>query len=178
MHTDQYMKDVSRLTVAALVADIDRDVERGEDTLMLGLGTVMLSSTFAPVAPPIVLLPMVALTFIVTVFFARQNFHNIQRKLSDSMVHLNYYEKSLLNPIAEVFLELSITPLTHDFNLLKNPKRTLKSAIGGILINPLWMPIFYVMGIQINEEKNLYRLNRAITGIEQKINPRSPNDPR
>jgi len=31
------------------------------------------------------------------------------------------------------------------------------------------MPIFYVMGMQIIEEKNLGTLNRAIIGVEQKI---------
>jgi len=52
---------------------------------------------------------------------------------------------------------------------LKNIKRTVKSVLGGLLINPLWMPIFYVMGIQIVEEKNLGVLNRAIIGVEQKL---------
>ena len=44
--------------VVAILEGIDRDVERGEDALMLGLGLVMLSSTFAPIAPPTVILPM------------------------------------------------------------------------------------------------------------------------
>ena len=45
--------------VLTIIQGIDRDVERGEDALMLGLGLVMLSSTFAPVLPPTVLLPVV-----------------------------------------------------------------------------------------------------------------------
>jgi hypothetical protein len=36
-------------------------------------------------------------------------------------------------------------------------------------MNPFWMPIFYVMGMQIQEEKNLGILNRAIISVEQKI---------
>jgi hypothetical protein len=59
--------------------------------------------------------------------------------------------------------------LAESFNPLKNLKRTWKSALGGLLINPLWMPIFYVMGMQIIEEKNLGALNRAIIGVELKI---------
>ena len=47
-----YLKDALDNDVSAIVKGIDRDVERGEDILMLGLGIVMLSSTFAPVAPP------------------------------------------------------------------------------------------------------------------------------
>jgi len=35
------------------------------------------------------------------------------------------------------------------------------------------MPIFYVMGMQILEEKNLGVLNRAIIGVELKISPPS-----
>lgn len=45
--------------------------------------------------------------------------------------------------------------------------------MGGILINPFWMPIFYVMGMQISEEKNLGLLNTAIIGVELKILPSS-----
>jgi len=37
------------------------------------------------------------------------------------------------------------------------------------LINPLWMPIFYVMGIQIVEEANLGVLNRAIIEVEKNV---------
>lgn len=58
-----YLKDPFANAVSEILKGIDRDVERGEDALMLGLGIVMLSSTFAPVAPPSILLPLVALTF-------------------------------------------------------------------------------------------------------------------
>ena len=51
-----YLKHPFENAVSDILKGIDRDVERGEDALMLGLGAVMLSSTFAPVAPPIVLL--------------------------------------------------------------------------------------------------------------------------
>ena len=155
--------------VSSIIQGIDRDVERGEDVLMLGLGVVMLSSTFAPVVPPSILLPLVALTFAFSSGFARMNYHNMERKLLESMAQLEGHEKIILHPIAAVFTEYPMHSLAESFNPLKNLKRTWKSALGGILINPLWMPIFYVMGIQIIEEKNLGILNRAIIGVEQKI---------
>ncbi|PPK73372.1 hypothetical protein B0F88_102357 [Methylobacter tundripaludum] len=164
-----YLKDPFGNAVSDIVKGIDRDVERGEDVLMLGLGIVMLSSTFAPVAPPTVLLPLVALTFAVSVGFARINYHNMERKLLQSMAQLDGHDKIILHPIAAVFAEYPMHSLAESFNPLKNLKRTWKSALGGILINPLWMPIFYVMGMQINEEKNLGVLNRAIIGVEQKM---------
>ncbi len=155
--------------VAAILKGIDRDVERGEDALMLGLGIVMLSSTFAPVAPPHLLLPLVALTFALSAGFARRNYHSMQRKLLESMAQLEGHDKIILHPIAAVFADYPMDSLAESFNPLKNPKRTWKSALGGILINPLWMPIFYVMGMQITEEKNLGALNRAIMGVERKV---------
>lgn len=164
-----YLKDPFGNAVATIVKGIDRDVERGEDVLMLGLGIVMLSSTFAPVAPPSILLPLVALTFAFSAGFARINYHNMERKLLESMEQLEGHEKIILHPIAAVFAEYPMHSLAESFNPLKNLKRTWKSALGGLLINPLWMPIFYVMGMQIIEEKNLGILNRAIIGVEQKI---------
>lgn len=164
-----YLKDQFGNAVSAILKGIDRDVERGEDALMLGLGIVMLSSTFAPVAPPSILLPLVALTFAISAGFARKNYHNMERKLLESMAQLDGHDKIILHPIAAVFAEYPMRPLVESFNPLKNLKRTWKSALGGLLINPLWMPIFYVMGMQIIEEKNLGILNRAIIGVEQKI---------
>ena len=164
-----YLKDPFTNAVSAILKGIDRDVERGEDALMLGLGVVMLSSTFAPVAPPTVLLPLVALTFAVSAGFARKNYHNMQRKLLESMAQLEGHDKIILHPIAAVFADYPMHSLAESFNPLKNLKRTWKSALGGLLINPLWMSIFYVMGMQITEEKNLGILNRAIIGVERKI---------
>lgn len=164
-----YLKDPFGNSVATIVKGIDRDVERGEDVLMLGLGIVMLSSTFAPVAPPGILLPLVALTFAFSAGFARINYHNMERKLMESMAQLEGHEKIILHPIAAVFAEYPMHSLAESFNPLKNLKRTWKSALGGLLINPLWMPIFYVMGMQIIEEKNLGILNQAIIGVEQKL---------
>jgi hypothetical protein len=156
-------------TVAAIVRGIDRDVERGEDVLMLGLGIVMLSSTFAPVAPPYILLPLVALVFAITASYARINYHNMERKLLKSLQPLGSHDKSILASVADVFVEYPVCSLTESFNPLKNRRRTLKSVLGGLLVNPFWMPIFYVMGMQIQEEKNLAILNRAIISVEQKI---------
>ena len=53
-----YLNEPSEQAVTLIIQAIDQDVERGEDILMLGLGTVMLSSTFAIVAPPHILLPL------------------------------------------------------------------------------------------------------------------------
>jgi len=155
--------------IVDILKGIDRDVERGEDALMLGLGVVMLSSTFAPIAPPTVILPLVALTFAISASFARINYHKMERKLLASMAQLDRREKALLQPIAAVFVDNPMESLADSFNPLKNLKRTWKSVMGGILINPFWMPIFYVMGMQISEEKNLGLLNIAIIGVELKI---------
>lgn len=157
--------------VAVILKGIDRDVERGEDALMLGLGLVMLSSTFAPVAPPTVLLPLVALTFTFSASYARFNYQKMQRKLAASIVLLDRQDRATLHPISAVFKEHPADSLADSFNPLKNLWRTWKSVLGGILINPFWMPIFYVMGIQIGEEKNLGILNQAIIGVEMKITP-------
>lgn len=156
-------------SVATIVKGIDRDVERGEDVLMLGLGIVMLSSTFAPVAPPYILLPLVALVFALSASYARINYHNMQRKLLKSMESLESYDQIILTSIADVFVKYPMCSLTESFNPLKNGRRTLKSALGGLLMNPYWMPIFYVLGMQMQEEKNLGILNSAIVSVEQKI---------
>ena len=154
--------------VAAIVQGMDRDVERGEDALMLGLGLVMLSSTLAPVLPPTVLLPLVALIFAMSASYARKNYHRMERKLLSSMAYLDDYQVARLRVIAAVFAKYPMPGLAESFNPCKNLKRTGKSVLGGLLINPLWMPIFYVMGMQIVEEANLGVLLRAIIEVEQK----------
>jgi hypothetical protein len=164
-----YLKNQSENAVLEILTGIDRDVERGEDVLMLGLGIVMLSSTFAPIAPPTVILPLIAITFAISSGFARKNYLRMERKISESMVELVEHDKAILRPIAAVFVDYPGHSLTDSFNPLKNLKRTWKSALGGLLINPLWMPIFYVMGIQIGEEKNLGILNKAIINVEMKV---------
>jgi hypothetical protein len=170
-----YLRQPFDNAVSDILKGIDRDVERGEDALMLGFCVVMLSSTFAPVAPPVVLLPLVAATFAISASFARKNYHKMERKLSASLALLDGHEKAVLHPIAAVFADYPMVSLAESFNPLKNLKRTWKSVLGGILINPFWMPIFYVMGMQISEEKNLGVLNRAIIGVELKISPPPPS---
>ena len=155
--------------VSAIIQGIDRDVERGEDALMLGLGLVMLSSTLAPVLPPTVLLPLVAVIFAISAAYARNNYHRMERKLSTSMAGLEDHETARLRAIVAVFAHHPMPSLSESFNPCRNLQRTGKSALGGLLINPLWMPIFYVMGMQIVEEANLGVLNRAIIEAEQKI---------
>jgi hypothetical protein len=36
------------------------------------------------------------------------------------------------------------------------------------MINPFWMPIFYMLGLQFAEEKQLGLLNKAVIKIEEK----------
>lgn len=169
MNKKDYFSENSDRSAVAIVKGIDRDVEWGEDILMLGLGIVMLSSSFAPVAPPQVLLPLVALTFAITSSLARINYHRMERRLSDSLKYLDSYEQAKLRPICQVFVDKPMCSLSESYNPLKNLKRLGKSAIGGILINPLWVPIFYTMGIQIVEEDNLDVLNQAVMRVEQRL---------
>jgi len=155
--------------VSAIIKGIDRDVERGEDALTLGLGLVMLSSSFAPIAPPTVLLPIVAFIFACSAGYARKNYHRMEQKLSSSMIDLEDHDIAKIKTIATVFIQYPMPSLTDSFNPYKNLNRTWKSALGGLLINPLWMPIFYMMGMQIKEEANLGVLAQVIIEVEHKI---------
>ena len=148
---NSYINESCEDFVSDILKGIDRDVEKGEDVLMLGLGIVMLSSTFAPVAPPSVLLPLVALTFALSASYARINYHKMERKLFGSLEKLDRQQKIFLSPIVAVFTDHPIVSLADSLNPLLNLKRTWKSVMGGILINPFWMPIFYMMGLQIGE---------------------------
>lgn len=155
--------------VVSIVKGVDRDVERGEDILMLGYSAVLMASFFAPIAAPKILLPLMALSFIVSVCFARRNFHSIQRKLATAIIMLESQELSVLRPITDIFKEHPHHTLAESFNPLKNPMRTTKSLLGGLLINPFWMPIFYTLGMQFVEDKQLYLLNKAVISVEDKI---------
>jgi hypothetical protein len=166
-----YLINQTHYTAAAVVKGVDRDVEWGEDILMLGLGIVMLSSTFAPVAPPTVILPLVALTFAITSSLARINYHNMERKLLASLELLSSYEQALLKPLCTVFVDQPMCSLAESYNPLRNLKRFAKCAIGGVLINPFWLPIFYTMCVQIVEENNLVVLNKAVIRVEKRIAP-------
>lgn len=155
--------------VVAIVAGVDKDVERGEDILMLGYSLVLLAPIFAPIAPPRVLLPLMALAFVVSVCAARRNFLAIRGKLAAAMAALNgRHDLSLLRPISEIFVEHPKATLSEGFNPLKNWQRTAKSILGAMMINPLWMPIFYALGLQFAEEKQLSLLNRAVMEVENK----------
>lgn len=155
--------------VVAIVAGVDRDVERGEDILMLGYSLVMMAPIFAPIAPPRVLLPLMALAFVVSVCVARRNFLGIRDKLAAAMAALNgRHDLSLLRPISEIFVEHPKATLSEGFNPLKNWQRTAKSILGAMMINSLWMPIFYALGLQFAEEKQLSLLNRAVMEVENK----------
>ena len=155
--------------VSAILEGIDRDVERGEDALMLGLGLVMLSSIFASIAPPTVLLPIVAVIFSCSAGYARINYHRMEHKLTASIAALDYHDMAKLKAIVNVFKQYPMPSLIDSLNPAKNLVRTWKSALGGLLINPFWMPIFYMMGMQIKEEANLGVLIQAIIEVEKKL---------
>lgn len=152
----------------AIVAGVDRDVERGEDILMLGYGLVLMAPIFAPIAPPKLLLPLMALVFVVSVCTARLNFNAIRHRLYQAIEQAGDCDLSALKPIDEVFAEHPKYSLAHGFNPLKNIMRSAKSFLGALLINPLWMPVFYALGLQFAEEKQLRLLNKAVTAAEQK----------
>lgn len=154
--------------VVAIVAGVDKDVEHGEDILMLGYSMVLMAPIFAPIAPPKVLLPLMALVFVVSVCVARMNFLGIRHKLADAITALNERDVSLLRPISEVLAEHPKETLTDGFNPTKNLMRTAKSILGAMMINPFWMPIFYMMGLQFAEDKQLSLLNRAVISVEEK----------
>ena len=164
-----YLNKSSDNAVSDIIKGIDCDIEHGEDTLMCGLGIAIMSTFFAPLFPPAVILPLVALTFAISASFARKNYHNMERKFSVSLAQLDDHEQTILRPISIVFAEHPMSSLAESFNPLKNMQRTGKSVLGGILINPFWLPIFYMLGLQINEDKNLILLNKAVIDIEQKI---------
>lgn len=159
--------------IVDFIAEIDKDVERGEDIVMAGLCLVMMSTFFAPVAPPPVLLPIVAVVFAISASLANLNYRKIERKIIESAPTINESERAFMLPIQRILKEFPSEPLSLAFNPLRNIKRCVKSAIGGLLINPLWMPIFYMMGMQINEEKKLIVLNRTIQNMMQKLSKES-----
>jgi hypothetical protein len=157
--------DAAEHPVIAIIQGVDKDVERGEDMLMLGYGLVLMAPIFAP---PHILLPMMAVAFVISVCRARSNFHAIHKKLLAAITQLPSYDFAILKPLLSVFAEHPSQTLAEGFNPLKNLKRTLKSLLGAMLINPFWMPIFYSLGLQIAEEKPLQALNKAVLQLEQR----------
>ena len=161
--------DLAHHSVVSIVETVDHDVERGEDTLMLGYSAVLMSPFFAPIAPPHILLPLMTLCFILSVCSARRNFQGIQQKLTTAIATLEDRELWVLRPIMDIFKEHPKHTLTESFNPIKNPMRTLNSFVGGLFMNPYWMPIFYTLGMQFVEDKQFYLLNKAVISAEHKI---------
>ncbi|MFA5982414.1 MAG: hypothetical protein WC782_00180 [Methylococcaceae bacterium] len=156
-------------SISCLVDAVDKDVERGEDTLMLGYSAVLLAPLFAPILPPIVLLPAMAVLFALSAILAHYHFHSIRRKLKGCFEYIPNEDKRIIKPLLEVCLEYPSHTLSESLNPLKNVKRSFNSVIGGVLINVLWIPIFYMMGMQFNEEKSYLSLNKAVIKAENKI---------
>jgi hypothetical protein len=163
-------------TAASIVMGVDRDVEHGEDLVMLGYFLVLMAPLFAPIAPPKILLPAMALVFLISVCCARLNFLLIQKRLKEAHENSSRQDLSVLRPIVEIFQQHPEQTLTEGFNPLKNRMRTLKSCLGGLLVNPFWMPIFYLLGLQFTEEKHLQLLNVAVIAVEKQTQFNTKSD--
>ncbi len=170
---NSYLINQSDDSISDILKRMNQDVKKSEDILTLGLCVVMLSTMIAPIAPPFILLPLVALIFAASSTYARLNYHKIEKQLLASIGQLAPHQKKLLAPIVVFFTQYPTVPLAESFNPLLNLKRTWKSALGGILINPFWMPIFYMMGIQISEETNIRLLIDAIIAVETKLSSKN-----
>jgi hypothetical protein len=168
MQPAQVYPDTAKNPLVSIVKGVDKDVERGEDIIMLGYCSVLGAPMFAPIAPPHILLPLMALAFLISVCVARKHFHNIQAKLEATTSLYANLDKSQLKPLESIFAEYPKTSLTDGFNPLKNWLRTVKSILGALMINPYWMPIFYVLGLQFIEDKQFQVLNQAVIQMEQK----------
>ncbi|PPC89701.1 MAG: hypothetical protein CTY34_10505 [Methylobacter sp.] len=160
-------------SVSTIVKAVDKDVERGENIVILGYSSVLMAPIFAPVLPPYILLPLMAIVFGVCACSAHKHFQHIRRKLKHSLALMAEANVGLLlKPLTDVCASYPSQTLTESFNPLKNLKRTFNSLVGGLLINPLWMPVFYMMGMHLNEEKSFISLNQAVMAVEKKIFPK------
>ena len=155
--------------IVSIVQGIDKDVEHGEDMVMLGYGMILAAPLFAPILPPVILLPLMAVVFLISVCCARRHFHKIAEKLKASIASYQDYDFSALNPLLQIFAEHPKHSLADGFNPGKNLARTAKSFLGALMINTFWMPIFYLLGMQFVEEKQLFLLNQAVMKVEERI---------
>ncbi|MFM8340640.1 MAG: hypothetical protein ACKN9F_00300, partial [Methylomonas sp.] len=122
--------------VVSIINGVDHDIKRIEGILMLGYVLVLLSPLLAPITPPHILLPLMALCFFCSVCCARFNFYNIHRKVYFSTSDLEQRHIATLQPVIDIFNTLPAKGLNEGFNPLKNLARTVKSALGAWLINP------------------------------------------
>jgi hypothetical protein len=176
MANRQHYLTAHQAPVVAIIKGMDRDVEHGEDIVMLGFGLVMMAPLFAPVAPPSVVLPAMALTFLVCSIWARLHFYSMHRRLAASLAQLTEREHWMLKGLSAVFESLPEQTMQQTFNPLHNWKRSLRSTLGGLLINPYWMPIFYGMAVHVIEDKQLFVLNKAVMNLERRYLPSESSD--
>ena len=85
-HIDEY---TYKPNVDNILKSLDKDIHKSENILMYGLGAGMFSSLLAPIAPPNVLLPCVALIFVLTTTLANKNYKNMQRQFITAMRQLD-----------------------------------------------------------------------------------------
>jgi len=165
---DDYLHHAHRPLKAVLIG-LDKDVERSQKLIMQGYMMVMGAPLLAPVMPPHWLLPLMALIFILAVTFTRQNFLLMQVRLRNSLRFCNEQETQILQPVIRQFLNYDFNSLTTEFNPIKNFSRLLKSLLGSLLINPLWLPIFYGMGVHIREDKFVFLQHKSIVEVQNII---------
>ncbi len=171
MKTSRYAdKTSSETSVEHLIKELEVRVERGEVILTAGLAVGMFSSLLAPMLPPAILLPALSVSFAVTTILANINYHRMQDRLTSMIVMLDWEQRQKIQPLIGVFKECPVNNLVEGFNPLKNLKRTWKCLLGGLIMNPLWIPIFYTLAMHISEEKNLLAFSQAVTKLEEKSN--------
>lgn len=166
-HPDSYLSLASN-PVLAITKGLDNDLKTIEGILLLGYGLVLLAPLLAPITSPETLLPAMALVFLGSVCWSRQQFYKLRSRLVASSNYLNDAHQHYVKPLLTTLNHLPQQTLTEGFDPLKNRLRTISSFVGALCINPLWMPIFYLLSMQIAEEKQLQQLKQNLQLLKQK----------
>lgn len=166
-HFDNYLS-LATNPVLAIAKGLDNDVKTIEGILLLGYGLVLLAPLLAPIASPETLLPAMALVFFGSVCGSRLHFYKLRSRLLASNNQLQDHHQHYLKPLLSTLNNLPQQTLTEGFDPLKNRLRTFNSFVGALCINPFWMPIFYLLSMQIAEEKQLQQLKQNLQLLKQK----------
>ena len=171
MKTSRYADNSSpKTSFELLVIELENRVHRGEGILTFGLAVGMFSSLLAPMLPPVILLPALSIAFALTTILANTNYNQMQLRVNSMIMSLDWDQRQKIQPVMGVFRECPVNNLVDSFNPFKNLKRTWKCLLGGILMNPLWIPIFYTLAMHISEEKNLIILGQAVMKLNVEPN--------
>ena len=167
MKTSRYAdKSSPKTSFEVLVKELETRVQKGEGILTFGLAVGMFSSLLAPMLSPAILLPALSIAFAVTTILANTNYNQMQLCVNSMIMSLDWDQRQKIQPVMGVFRECPVNNLVDSFNPFKNLKRTWKCLLGGILMNPLWIPIFYTLAMHISEEKNLITLSKAVMKLD------------